>query len=125
MATGGEDSLPRLFCWTRFGTEAGEPIEAILARKENERRANDGVFYWGIGNSVGPGIDELLQRGERPEVLFSPMKAKPRSEDVAPSRVLAWTSGETTSGGTFALPAGVCITSRGDRASSRISHYAL
>jgi hypothetical protein len=26
-----------MFCWTRFGTEAGEPIEQILERKEDER----------------------------------------------------------------------------------------
>src|SRR5689334_16901759 len=35
--------LPLLFCWTRFGTEAGEPIEAILERKEREREATGGV----------------------------------------------------------------------------------
>ena len=50
--------LPTIFCWTRFGGEAGEPIEQILFRKEQERLANGGVFLWGIGNAVGPSIYE-------------------------------------------------------------------
>src|ERR1700728_56037 len=35
--------IPDRFCWTRFGTEAGESIEHILNRKEEERLANGGI----------------------------------------------------------------------------------
>ncbi len=119
-----EQAIPRAFCWTRYGPEAGEPIEAILGRKETERLANGGVFYWGIGNSVGPGIEELLRRGRRPEVLFSPIMSKPREGDVAPSSIVAWSSGETSDGFRFALPRGVRVTSRADRASTS-PRYAL
>ena len=51
--------LPRFFCWTRFGTEAGQPIEQILERKEQERIVNNGLFLWGIGNSLTPSMIEL------------------------------------------------------------------
>ena len=30
--------LPTHFCWTRFGTEAGESVAHILARKERDVR---------------------------------------------------------------------------------------
>ena len=42
-------SLPDHFCWTRYGTEAAQPIQNIFGRKEEERHANAGVFFWGIG----------------------------------------------------------------------------
>jgi len=119
-----QDRLPSAFCWTRFGTEAGETIDAILSRKERERRANGGVFFWGIGNSVAPGLHELLNRCERPQVLFSPIKGPPRIADVAPPAVVDWRGGKTLGGEDFDLPAGARVTSR---ASGRRpgGHYAL
>jgi hypothetical protein len=113
--------LPRTFCWTRFGAEAGEQMEAILARKELERRATGGVFLWGIGNAVGPGIAALVDEEPRPEVLFSPIKSRPRPVDIAPDSVVQWSTAETLAGERFDLPAGACVTSRG----SRSAHYAL
>lgn len=117
--------LPHSFCWTRFGTEAGERIEGIFERKEAERRANGGVFFWGIGNSVAPGITELLRRCDRPEVLFSPIKGRARSVDIAPLDVVAWTAGETLAGEQFDLPPAVRVTSRANHRNSSTPHYAL
>src|ERR1700761_2672202 len=84
--------VPQCFVWTKFGTEAGQSISDILLRKERERSANGGVFYWGIGNAVGPSILELLRKSDEPEVLFSPIKSTPRRDDVTPQRVVAWTA---------------------------------
>jgi hypothetical protein len=112
--------LPNFFCWTRFGTEAGEPIGSILQRKEMERLANAGIFYWGVGNSVAPGIASLLQRVPRPELLFSPIKSRPRPVDVAPQRVVRWREAITIAGDQIMFPETVRITSRESRA-----HYAL
>ena len=67
-----------------FGTEAGEEIGQMLQRKEQERAANGGIFIWGIGNAVGPSIRELVRRGPKPEVLFSPIKSAPKQQDVLP-----------------------------------------
>jgi hypothetical protein len=119
------DVLPRWFCWTRFGTEAGETIEAILERKEAERQANNGVFFWGIGNSIAPAVTELVRRVGEPEVLFSPIKSRPRQVDSAPACVVRWTLAEALSGGVFELPEYANVTSRWDPARPAARHYAL
>ncbi len=118
-------SLPDYFCWTRFGTEAGEPINHILERKERERIANVGVFVWGIGNAVGPSVRELVQRSPRPEVLFSPIKSPAKRQDVSPAAIAAWTWGETLDGCAFRLPEHSLVTSRYDPSVPRKGHYAL
>ena len=102
METNG--ALPAYFCWTRFGTEAGETIEEILARKEIERVANQGVFLWGIGNSVAAAIRELLALDPEPTVLFSPIKSRPRPVDVSPAEVIEYRVAESLDGHRFALP---------------------
>lgn len=117
--------IPQAFCWTRFGTESGETIEQILARKEAERRANGGIFLWGIGNSVAPGLRDLLRRQVTPEVLFSPIKSRPRAVDVTPQRVVSWTAGETIAGDTVELASSVQVLSRAAAESDPSPHYAL
>jgi hypothetical protein len=125
MLAANRHGAPQAFCWTRFGTEAGEGIERILDRKEQERQANDGVFLWGIGNAVGPGIAELLKRCEQPEVLFSPIRGRPRTVDVSPSAILAWTRAETLDGQLIELPPTTRVTSRHAGAAAPRPHYAL
>lgn len=117
--------LPRLFCWTRFGTEAGQPIQDILGRKERERTANGGLFFWGIGNAIGPSMIELLRRTDAPEALFSPIKSAPRSADTRPALVAAWTRAEDLTGDPYDLPFHTLITSRIDLNNPRDTHYAL
>ncbi len=43
-----------------------------------------GSLLWGTSNSVALGVAHLLRPVEPPEVLFSPMKSRPRKADVAP-----------------------------------------
>lgn len=113
-----------MFCWSRFGPEAGEPIHAILQRKERERRLTGGTFYWGIGNSVGPGLVKLLELCADPEVLFSPIKTRPRAIDVTPPGVVRWRAFRDLAGNDTRLPKSIAITSRaGDRPAA--PHYAL
>lgn len=117
--------LPEVFCWTRFGTEAGETIDQILERKELERSANGGVFLWGVGNSIAPSLPELLHRERRPELLFSPIKGAPRAGDAAPAQTAVWTRGRTVDGEVFDLPPAFRVTSRFDAGSRGSNHYAL
>lgn len=117
--------LPDVFCWTRIGAEAGQSVDQILARKEAERCANGGIFHWGIGNSIAPAMRELLSSGECPEVLFSPIKGRPRPMDLSPPRIVAWTAGETLDGELIELPDTVLVTSRGGAAPGIGNHYAL
>jgi hypothetical protein len=118
-------TLPACFCWTRFGTEAGQAIDQIFERKEQERTANGGVFFWGIGNAIGPSIRELICRTAIPEVLFSPIRSVPRLADAKPSCVVAWTAAETLGGESFQLPEHSLVTSRYDPNAPRESSYAL
>ena len=119
-----ERRLPQAFCWTRFGPEAGEGIEAILARKNLERAANGGVFTWGIGNSVAPGLAALLEEVETAALLFSPIRSRPRAFDLDPPQILRWTSGKTLHGERYRLPESVRVTS-GARSFDGRRHYAL
>jgi hypothetical protein len=115
--------FPISFVWTRFGTEAGQTIDSILRRKEQERIANNGVFFWGIGNAVGPSISALLSHTDDPVVLFSPIKSPARKEDAQPECVVSWTAAVGLDGAPYSIPLRSLITSRFTVGRQR--HYAL
>lgn len=117
-------SLPSAFCWTKIGVESGERLSSILLRKEWEREAGAGLFFWGIGNALGTSVRALASRSEHPEVLFSEIRSKPRSVDSSPTGVLVWQSFIDQNGDEIALPQDVWVTSR-DPGSRRTPHYAL
>lgn len=125
IAQGENMALPECFCWTRFGAEAGQSVEQIFARKEQERATNRGRFFWGIGNAIGPSMLALLQQTRSPEVLFSPIRSAPRREDAMPSNVVAWTEAKTLGGKGYQLPEQSLITSRLDPQRPRSKHFAL
>jgi hypothetical protein len=102
--------------------EAGEELVRIVRRKDLERRAGDGLFFWGVGNAPSRAIPALARAGDPIDVLFSVMKSKPKARDVAPARVLAWRSYVAGDGVIRPLPRNVLVTSR---ASGRDHHYAL
>ncbi len=102
--------------------EAGEGLARIVRRKDLERRAGAGLFFWGVGNAPSRAIPALVRASEAIDVLFSVMKSRPKAQDVAPSRVLAWRSYVDEDGGARPLPPNVLVTSR---AGSRDCHYAL
>lgn len=115
------------FCWTRYGTESGELIEDILRRKETQRRTHGGMFLWGVGNSVGPAIRELVRLESNPKVLFSPMRSRPKVVDTAPSRVITWMQASTLDGDDWEVPEGLRVISRGatEGGAMKRTHYAL
>lgn len=117
--------MPKHFCWTRFGTEAGESIDRILERKETERARNGGLFLWGIGNAIGPSMRELVRLEKAPEAIFSPIRSAPRLEDVRPSAIRVWTSGLDLDGRPWRLPEWSVVTSRAIDGPRKQRHYAL
>jgi hypothetical protein len=125
MGRANRDELPELFCWTRFGVEAAEPVNEILLRKEKERLANGGLFLWGIGNALGPSIRELTRRTTQPEVIFSPIKSNPKLSDQAPDAIVAWTSAEGIDGNHFPIPPHSRVISKYNPDAPRPCHYAL
>jgi len=121
--TGGTADLPDIFCWTKYGSEAGEDVGAILARKEAERLASGGTFLWGIGNAIGPSVEALRARSPHPQVVFTPMRSRPAARDVAPARVAVWHRGVGLDGSPFELAEYFRVTSR--VSPTRSFHYAL
>jgi hypothetical protein len=113
-------------CWTRMQAEAGQPLEAIVERKERERRVGQGTFLWGIGNAPAL-ITRFLARTQAPvRAVFSIMKSKPKPMDAAPFRTIAWRGYIDAHGVERPLPSHVLVTSRGDNASgAKRVHYAL
>ncbi len=116
--------VPSAFCWTKFGPEAGEPIEKILQRKEDERASGGGLFLWGIGTSIRPSLLTLLTRTPEPDIVFTPIISPPASHDVSPARVVTWRAGHALDGMPFTLPEHVRVTS-GAPEHGRARHYAL
>ena len=116
-------SLPEIFVWTRFGTEAGQSIEDIIERKERERRENSGVFLWGIGNNIAPSLPALLSSEQKPIVVFSPIKSKPRAVDENPGQVSVWRRATNRFGVHYDLPPASLVSSRYVHGKSK--HFAL
>jgi hypothetical protein len=108
-----------------MGPEAGEPLAKIVSRKEAERVACGGLFYWGIGSAVGPAVAALVAEVETPEVLFSPIKGPPRKVDAAPAYVARWHSGLGPSGERIELSSRAVVTSRWDPSRPMLPRYAL
>lgn len=113
-------------CWSRMQAEAGQQLEQIIARKELERRAGDGLFFWGVGNAPAV-IVKALVRVETPvRVVFSIMKSRPKLVDASPTRTVAWRRYIDAQGVDRPLPAHSLVVSRGDSAGgAKRSHYAL
>lgn len=113
-------------CWSRMQAEAGQPLEAIVHRKELERRANGGLFVWGVGNAPSRFTRVLARTGQPVRAIFSIMKSRPRQIDVAADELLLWRSYIDAEGIERLLPADAVVTSRAStgRSAKRV-HYAL
>lgn len=113
-------------CWSRMQAEAGQGLEAIIERKELERRAGAGSFLWGVGNAPAV-VASVLSRANIPvRAVFSVMKSRPKLVDVAPSRTVAWRRYVDAHGVDRPLPPHALVTSRGDSAGgAKRIHYAL
>jgi hypothetical protein len=119
-------NLPNAFCWTKMGDESGEPLSTILYRKELERSLGKGLFMWGIGNPLGQGLWTLVDRINKPIILFSKMKSKAKVIDSLPKKVVIWTSYLDSFGDIMPLPEHVLLTSRGSTSHTlKNKHYAL
>lgn len=117
---------PRFVCWSRMQAEAGQELDAIIARKELERVANGGIFLWGVGNAPGGEPARLARESVPVDLVLSMMKSKPKPVDRNPSAILVWTRYLDERGIERELPAGSLVTSRAPEAGSRSrGHYAL
>ena len=106
--------------------EAGQPLQDIVFRKELEREAGHGLFFWGIGNPLGENLSRLVARAREPIVLFSLMRSRPKRLDSKPDAILLWTAYRETGGAVRPLPKHALVLSRAstERGIKR-RHYAL
>jgi hypothetical protein len=120
--------LPDTFIWTKMGAESGEALKAIIKRKELERQLGDGIFAWGIGNSLGNAVIKLQENSktkDRVAVVFSSMISRPQRIDTDPDSVVLWTKYEDGQQ-VLDLPEHIVVTSRGHAGSNKkTKHYAL
>lgn len=112
-----------------MGAEAGQALSEIVRRKDLERECGDGVFAWGIGNSVGPAIKhaKCAEQVSVLEALFTPMKTAPKAIDTAPASIVMWLGFLGDDGKVEPLPEHMLVTSRGQSGSGeeKRTHYAL
>lgn len=123
------NTIPEIFCWTKIGTEGGQSIDEIVWRKELERGAGNGTFFWGIGNSLGnaPVLARQAIKSSRLEVLFTLMKSRAKTVDQDPPSTVLWLTYIDDTGHHRRVPDHVLLTSRGVSPSgeSKHRHYAL
>lgn len=119
-------ALGSYVCWSRMQAEAGQRLESIVDRKEQERRAGSGVFFWGVGNAPPLIAGTLARAGLPVRVVFSIMKSRPKLVDVRPARTVVWRRFIDANGVERDLPAHALVTSRADgEAGPKRVHYAL
>jgi hypothetical protein len=115
------ESTEEFVCWSRMQAEAGQQLDAIISRKERERRAGGGLFCWGVGNAPALVTSALARLGYPVMAVFSIMKSKPKPMDVAPASIVAWRKYLDANGVERPLPPHVLVTSRGPKG----KHFAL
>jgi hypothetical protein len=114
---------PRFVCWTKMQAEAGQNLSDIFRRKEYERKAGIGVFFWGIGNPLD---FSKLGSSDRVDLVFSTMLSAPKLEDKNPESVLVWRKYLAASGRELDLPPHVLLMSRATtKLGPKKRHYAL
>ena len=122
-----ESLIPSIFCWAKMGAEAGQTLDEILKRKELERRAGNGIFSWGIGNSLGNSYSLARREISSIDILFTPMKSPAKSIDASPEKLAIWLSYFEDKGLPKYLPEHMLVTSRAKHPSGtyKQSHYAI
>jgi len=117
-----------IFVWTKIGTEAGEGVTRIIARKESERISGAGIFWWGIGTSLGTALcDQARRAGGTIPVLFCEMLGRAQSHDASPTSIIRWLRWRDWANSEFDVPSFIEVTSRGEdrKGKRKDKHYAL
>ena len=111
------------FVWSVIGEDASEPLPDVLIRKEAERVAGNGEFWWGLGAALGDVASVAMANDGLLPVVFSARQPKTYASDLSAQ---VWNGWETTGdGNSGALPNNVLITSAYDPRKEGSTHYAL
>lgn len=111
------------FVWSVYGEDASEPLTDILIRKEAERVAGNGEFWWGLDTALGGVASVATANDGLLPVIFSARQPTTNASDFS---ACVWNGWESTEGGNSgALPNHVLITSAYDPRNEGSPHYAL
>jgi hypothetical protein len=113
------------FVCSVVGGDAGEPLNHIVLRKEAERSAGAGEFWWGLGAALGPVVEAKVQvSGGSLPALFS---ASSNNSPQLPPQVRIWDGWSSRldprQGGR--MPSHAIVTSGYDPKKEERPHYAL
>jgi hypothetical protein len=107
-----------------MNAESGEVLEQIVRRKELERQAGQGSFFWGIGNAVD--FTDIEDGRPTIPVIFSKMLSPAKKIDRSPEAVVVWRKYIIGKDQLRELPKHVLITSRAHTAKGvKRRHFAL
>jgi hypothetical protein len=112
------------FVWSLIGADAGEPLSHIIIRKEEERKAGAGEFWWGLGTPLGAAVESaaILNSGTLP-TLFSALEER---EGDSNQGIRVWSGWRSIKGGAHgSIPNHVLVTSGYDADKPDKPHYAL
>ena len=114
------------FLFTKMGADGGQQLEAILARREFERKTGQGVFWWAIGNSLGLAVSERAkEQGGVLPVIFSRMPSKSHRRDTHPSEIMLWPQWQDADGTIHEVPGHILLWSQGADLRRKQKHFAL
>ncbi len=111
------------FVWNVIGEDASEPLSHILIRKEAERLAGNGEFWWGLGTALGDVASVAMANNGLLPVVFSARQPKTYTSDLSAQIWNGWES--TRDGNSGSLPSHVLITSAYDPRKEGDALYAL
>jgi hypothetical protein len=109
-----------ILVWSRMGFEAGDELNVTIDRKERERVAGAGEFFWGVGN-FSRYAGDILSEGPI-DIIFSIAKnSKGGPLDNSRENRIRWRSYLDSDGRRRSVPPHALVKSAGkDR-----PHYAL
>jgi hypothetical protein len=82
--------LPDVFCWSKMGYDARQPLPVILRRKDHERRYGEGKVWWGVGEgNLQRRICALLGRCG-PDGRLVILTPQPTPSPVGNGQVVVW-----------------------------------
>src|SRR5262249_30323592 len=122
MSTNG---IQNAFIWTKVQSDAGQPIDWILNRKELEPQSGN-TFWGGMSEAKADQIKLLLTKDPHPLVRLILMVSRPHRRDSHPDGVLLWEAYQTAEG-EIPLPPHAIVISRAHDSKGRPKqrYYAL
>jgi len=119
-------------CLTKFGPESGETANAILARKDWERKSgianHANEFWWGIGEKgTAESIRHLVERYKAKSIIFVAVKDQ-TTKGASPQQVLVWRKYRTLGGHqNIDIPKNILVTSSVSTKDGTLksNHFAL